>query len=807
MPEEGTSKAYQLYRLAYSLIFCRSMQEVLEVATKELSKSVQAKNAILWMFSSKEGTLEPGSLLLSEKGIKTRSVSAGSDYLGEVYRSGKTLLLKPETLAQPNKHIQFPKDLPVPKSGLCIPAKTKPELQGVLELIGKIDADAVYTEEDAEFLSKGLDLVAVAAGNMKSYEEQSRHQLNAITRLTLLYDISQIFNSTLELDGLLPIITEKIRDILDAETCTIWFLNDAGDEIHAGKSTGGYADLLASYRSKVDDDIAGQVIHEGEGILLEDASLEDRFAKRFENLEETPVYTYMAAPLECKGKIIGAVEVMNRTVDEPYNEEDQFLLNDLSHQAAISIHNANLLLTERKAQELDALLTISREITSTLNLDKVLLTIVNQSATLIPYERASIALQDKNKIELHAVSGRMEVDKKSAEMRDLHDLLTWAASLGKGLYISEFNGQIATDREETREKFKQYFDKTKMKSFVSLPLKDEEGDLGILSFESGAPYFLDERHLEVASILANQATVAIRNAQLYRQVPLIDIMAPFMQKKAALMKMPKHQKIATAVAAAVVVAILTFVPWNMKVMGDVTVLPQQRTPVVSEVEGIVKSVNFREGSAVTRGAVISRLQDDNYLLSLNDQKMRRDMLLKQISRSQSTLDSSSLAMQKIQLEQAEREIEYFQHLLDRTQIKAPVDGILITPRIEERIGSFLKKGEQFCELANMRNTRAEVHIQEGDVTYLQLGQKIRLKMNAFPTKKFHGNVTLLGAELVPQSETSTYRIEAQIDNSDLLLKSGMVGKAKIEVGYRSIGYVLLRKPFRFLWKKLWTWLP
>jgi RND family efflux transporter MFP subunit len=806
MPEEGTSKAYQLYRLAYSLIFCRSLQEILEVATKELSKANQAQNAILWLFSSEQGTLDTASVVFLDKGIKTKSVSVGGDYLGECYRSGKPLLLKSETLRQPSKHIQFPKDI-IPTTGVCVPAKSKPELQGVLELINKTDSQASYTEEDIDFLSKGLDLVSVAAGNMKSYEEQSRNQLNAITRLTLLYDISQIFNSTLELDGLLPIITQKIRDILDAETCTVWFLNESGDEIRAGKSMGAYEEIHASYRAKLEEDIAGQAIQDGEGILLENASGDERFLKRYADLEETPVFTYMVSPLECKGKIIGSVEVMNRTVDTIYNEEDQFLLNDLSHQAAISIHNANLLLTERKAKELDALLTISREITSTLNLDKVLLTIVNQSATLIPYERAAIALQDKNAVDLRAVSGRLEVDKGSPDMRDLQNILTWAASLGTGIYISELGGQIATDREETKEKFKLHFEKTRMKSFVSMPLKDEEGDLGILSFESSAPYFLDERHLEVASILANQATVAIRNAQLYRQVPLMDIMAPLMRRKDKLLKMPKHQKMFSAAVVAVIIAILTFVPWNMKILGDVSVLPQHRTPVISSVEGIVKNVYFREGAPVSRGAVLSQLQDEDYRLSLDDQKTQRDLLLKQISRSQSTADSSSLRLQQIQLEQTEREIAFYQQLLDYTRLTAPVDGILITPKIEEKIGSFLRKGDQFCELADMRSTRAEVNIQESDISYLKVGQEIRLKMNAYPTKKFYGKVTLLGAQVTSNNDTSAYRLEAQIDNTDLLLKSGMVGKAKIDVGYRSIGYVILRKPVRFLWKKFWVWLP
>ncbi len=806
MTEEGTSKAYQLYRLAYSLVFCRSLQEVLEVTTKDLAKSVQATNALLWLFSPEHGTLEPVSSYLTEKGIKTRTVSVGSDFLGEVFRSGKPLLLKLDMLKQPNKHIQFPKEV-VPYSGLCVPVKGKPELQGVLELINKSDPLQSFTEEDIDFISKGLDLVSVAAGNMKSYEEQSRNQLNAITRLTLLYDIGQIFNSTLELDKLLPIISEKIRDILDAETCTIWFLNDAGDEIRCGMSRGAYQELLEPYKSKLDEDIAGEVAQHGEGVLLEDASGEERLMKRFPNPEETPIYTYIAAPLECKGKIIGTLEVMNRTVEKAYNEEDQFLLNDLSHQAAVSIHNANLLRAERKAKELDLLLSISHEITSTLNLERVLKTIVNQSATLIPYERAAIALIDNQKVDLAAVSGRMEVDKKSSESKDLQETAAWAARVGKGLYISEFNGKILTDREETKEKFKTYFEKTGMKSFISLPLKDEEGELGILIFESSTPYFLDERHLEVVSILANQATVAIRNAQLYRQVPLINLMEPLMEKRRMLLKMPKGRRNAWLIGTGLAILLLIIIPWNMKLVGDVTVLPTKQTPVVSEVEGIVKNVYFREGASVRKGALLAVLEDSPYHLALDEQRMRRDLLLKQISRSQTTGDMGALRMQQIEFDQTEREIEFYQQELNRTKILAPVDGVIITPRIEERVGFLLKKGDEFCELADMTRPRAEVMLAEGDVGYIKLAQNVKMKMNAFPTRKFFGTVSLLGAQINSSGETPHYRIEAQMENPDLLLKSGMVGKAKVEAGYHSIGYVLLRKPFQFIRKKLWVWLP
>lgn len=574
-----------------------------------------------------------------------------------------------------------------------------------------------------------------------------------------------------------------------------------------GFSVGEYAENFSSYSSKLEEDPAGEVMQKGEGIRLEDASGEDRMQKRFPNAEETAVRTYLAAPLECKGQILGTLELTDRLNEKAYNDEDQFLLNDLSHQAAVAIHNANLLQTERKAKELDALLNISREITSTLNLDRVLLTIVNQAASLVPYDRAAIALIDRSKVELAAVSGKMEVDKGQKEMKDLQDVLTWSAHLEKGLYISEFEGQISTDREENRQKFKTHFEKTGFKSFVSMPLKDEEGKLGILTFESGSPYFLDERHLEVLTILANQATVAIRNAQLYRQVPLINLMEPIMQRQAKWRQMSQRRKAAWLTIPGLALALLIFAPWRMDIVGDATILPAQRTPVVTQVEGIVKKVNFREGEQVKKNTVIVSLLDNDYKLALEESRTRRDLIAKQIRQNESLGDSGAARMQRIQLEQVGRDIQFHEYLLKNTNLLAPVDGIILTPRIEEKIGSLLKKGEEFCEMADMRKARALIDIEEGDTGYLKAGQQVRLKLNAFPTQKFYGTVTRLGAELTQRESSRYFRIEAQIQAAEPLLKSGMVGKAKVDAGYRSVGYVLLRKPFRFIWKKLWVWAP
>ena len=70
-----------------------------------------------------------------------------------------------------------------------------------------------------------------------------------------------------------------------------------------------------------------------------------------------------------------------------------------------------------------------------------------------------------------------------------------------------------------------------MRSFYAALLQDEEGKLGVLSFESREPIVFDQETRDLVQILQNQATVAVRNAQLYQQMPLVGIWKPLLAQK------------------------------------------------------------------------------------------------------------------------------------------------------------------------------------------------------------------------------------------------------------------------------------
>src|SRR5205085_7440855 len=105
------------------------------------------------------------------------------------------------------------------------------------------------------------------------------------------------------------------------------------------------------------------------------------------------------------------------------------------------------------------------------------------------------------------------------------------------VFVVQRGTKIEADREETRLKFEDYFSATGMRAFYCVPLADQQGRLGVLSFESRTPDFLSVTHFELIKVLASQTTVALRNASLSKEVPFIGLLEPLLPKKHKFMAM------------------------------------------------------------------------------------------------------------------------------------------------------------------------------------------------------------------------------------------------------------------------------
>jgi len=68
-------------------------------------------------------------------------------------------------------------------------------------------------------------------------------------------------------------------------------------------------------------------------------------------------------------------------------------------------------------------------------------------------------------------------------------------------------------------------------------------------------------------------------------------------------------------------------------------------------------------------------------------------------------------------------------------------------------------------------------------------------------------VTQISPQATTEQGVRVFIVRAEVENPDKILRTGMVGRVKILTGPRSVGYVLVREPLRWLQKTIWTWLP
>ncbi|MGH9734162.1 MAG: efflux RND transporter periplasmic adaptor subunit [Candidatus Acidiferrales bacterium] len=681
---------------------------------------------------------------------------------------------------------------------------------GVIEVLNKRSGE--FTPDDARFLEEAARVAGQALTNLAGIESERQSNLAALERLTSLYDLGRTFTSTLELQELLPVVARKIREILGAGACNLWLAADG--ELRLAQRSGEDPTLEEDAHASLEEGPFAEVARQGVAKLIEAPSEDDYLRRRMEAVGEFELVTWMCAPLRKDEEVMGIIEVINRPDGPAFSEEDLFFLSSISEQAAVALYNAKLLESERKVNTLDALLKISQEITSTLDLDHVLTTVVNQAASVLPFDRCAVGFFDRGRFILGAVSGEREVP-NTREMEDLRQRLEWAASRGETVWADQYEDGWHVQPEETRAQFAPFLEEHGYNGLYTLPLRDDQGTLGAIVLLSSDADFLTAANKETLAILTNQATVAVRNAQLYQQVPLATFLQPLAHRKRKLLAfIPQGRARQYAERGVLAAAILVLAPWPLRIGTDATVVPAERRIVTSIPGGIVDRVYVREGQQVQVGQLLAQLDVSDDRMKLARAEADLAQAQRAIATAEFRNEPAAAAAARIQSEMHGAEVSFEQRRLNDAGLHAPIQGVIVTPKVEQKVGTMLRPGEGFCEIVDQRHMAAEMSVPETDLPLLRPGNRVALKLNAYPFVTFSGTLDQIGALTKSDSGDQYFLVRATFMNTDDRARDGMVGRARVlarggwfQSAWYPVGYVVLRAPFRWIWEKTWSWLP
>jgi signal transduction histidine kinase len=166
---------------------------------------------------------------------------------------------------------------------------------------------------------------------------------NLYTReLDTVLKFSALINSSLKIESVLNNAMKWAEDFIDAEASSIYELDENDNELFVRIARGEKKVPAKKIRLKLGEGVAGWVVQSGQSIMVHDVSKEKRFSDKYDRITGFKTRSLICVPLTLRGKVIGAIQVLNKKAREPFSDTDLEILTSMSNQIAVAMENAKL---------------------------------------------------------------------------------------------------------------------------------------------------------------------------------------------------------------------------------------------------------------------------------------------------------------------------------------------------------------------------------------------------------------------------------------------------------------------------------
>jgi len=399
-----------------------------------------------------------------------------------------------------------------------VPLKVGLKLLGTLELVST--SPGIYTRQDVTLLEIVANQIAIAFDHARLFSE-TQHK---VSELSLLFETSRELSSTLSYDELLRNLSRQMLMAFPADDCAIFDFDEATGAL-------SLAHRCSDTMSRPHD--VAQHLKESFGRTILtlpawESSLKSRapFILRVngntanvvetELLEQCESGSLFAVPLISRDKITGLLVLF--ALDPQSFSDDQIpLAQSLANQASIALDNARLFgLTDQRLQrridELSGLQRVSDELNSTLDLDKILDLVLAEAMRVTKANLGHVDLYDAHTRQLVAHKEQIgsEPSGANAATKDTgvagQKIMTQTLDTGEAIIIADVRHH---------QDYVGFGDDTR--SRVVVPIFYGSEPAGVINLESTRPNFFTDNQVRYLDSLANQAAVAIGNAQAYEE--------------------------------------------------------------------------------------------------------------------------------------------------------------------------------------------------------------------------------------------------------------------------------------------------
>lgn len=252
----------------------------------------------------------------------------------------------------------------------------------------------------------------------------------SIHQLEFLANLPTVLNSSLQASRVITVTTQHLKRELGAEAATIFLLDKKSAQLTFWVLEGGGTEQLVGSRMPADKGIVGWVIQNQQPLIVNDVAKDQRFFDTVDAHSGFNTESVLCCPLTIRGRHrIGAIQVLNKINSDGFSDNDLLFLEQVCHQVALALSNAQLFeelqhVTQQLAvlnrRKDDTLTVISHEFRTPLNL-------LQNSIELFLSE--SISHEIRVELSRTMMEGLQRLTHAVAKIRDVSRVSTGSLSL------------------------------------------------------------------------------------------------------------------------------------------------------------------------------------------------------------------------------------------------------------------------------------------------------------------------------------------------------------------------------------------
>jgi len=399
-----------------------------------------------------------------------------------------------------------------------VPLIVKDRVLGMLTL--DHSEPGCYSAHQAELVMAFANQVAVTIDNARLYAQVKRHADEVET----LFSIQQAITSRLDPDTVLQLIADAARRLTETDMSGVYLLKD--DDLEIAIVSGRISPEAVGYRVPVEASVAGLSVENGQPFVVSDSASDPRVHHAV--ADKVGAKSFLTVPLLSEDRPIGTIIVANKRPGD-FDAVDERRLTMLASSAVIGLENARLYQSEqarrheadRRRQVAEGLRDILRTLNSNLPVDRVLDSIVDQSLQLLHADGCAIYRWEPGRdvIEVVTTEGMPEAFRAVDAFPRVETAANQAIMDAEPFAVPDF-GQYPADVDEAVGSIRALSAtvRANFRSSLSVPLVVAEMVYGAITLYYRTPRSFAKEDIELAESYANQAALAIENAQLRERV-------------------------------------------------------------------------------------------------------------------------------------------------------------------------------------------------------------------------------------------------------------------------------------------------